>query len=872
MSSEQISKGPNLILAGPGTGKTTFVVEKTVELIKILNKKEDGIVICTFTRKATEELKLRLYSKLPITEFNKINFLIGTIHSICFELLARYSEQDYGDYQILPEDTQVHFIYSKLKALGYSSDKIKKNGWLLSEDLCSLFNKITDEEVDISKIDFKNNEDLEDACMVYKTYKSLLKRSRLFDFATIQETFLKELDGSDVFRKAIANDFKYFFIDEYQDVNNIQNKIFLKLSEPNYNLTVVGDDDQSIYGFRGANIEHIHNFEKWFTDKGIAVHKKILSVNYRSTCKIVNYSNNIIALSNGSRENKNITAFRNTISHEVVAKYFNSEETEVDFIIKTIQDLIKKGFVKDLNEIGILFKSVKNHSSLLISKLEDNSIPFILHGAGDLFESALGLEFMALIDYYLAKDQDMATIFFDRLATIDVKFGLDLTSIYVKNNYLDKLEELFQQKSKFFSCIDLTYEIFKVTDLLNRYYSEGSNIGIITGIVLSFDDFSDFYDPYGLYSYLSYLRSSQNVDFVDSININKINLMTIHQAKGLEFPVVFMPSQVERAKKKSYIDKFNELLGKTNTPEEELRVFYVGATRAEDLLIVTGSKKLRGKNKEYLPSLPLEKALSNNWVSEKIDYKILKQQLFRKRVTTGNDNLILSYNKIRTFETCPLSYMYSNVWNLQTVRIGGLEYGSNVHKILETIIREIINGQKLQDLDFEDIFERNWKNNNFRDEEENEKFKSIAKKQIISFLTNQKDLLVKNRIFSVEEEFNVMIGDNMITGRFDAVFETSEGKLLIDFKTGDKKDYSSQLSFYSICFKEKHSNNNLKLAIYYLKDAILEYVTPNEPQFELDKISKISQEIKTGNFTANPGKHCSDCAYNTICKFSPKNK
>jgi len=107
--------GPNLILAGPGTGKTTFLINKTVELFRTVKEKKDGIIICTFTRKATEELTTRLYSKLKVQEINKVNFIIGTIHSICFDLLARYSEKDFGDYQILPEESQVHFIHSKLK-------------------------------------------------------------------------------------------------------------------------------------------------------------------------------------------------------------------------------------------------------------------------------------------------------------------------------------------------------------------------------------------------------------------------------------------------------------------------------------------------------------------------------------------------------------------------------------------------------------------------------------------------------------------------------------------------------------------------------------------------------------------------------------
>ena len=101
----QNNTGPHLILAGPGTGKTTFLINKTTSLFQLISSKNEGIVICTFTRKATEELITRIYSKLSVKEINRVNFIIGTIHSICFDLLARYSDKDFSDYQILPEES-----------------------------------------------------------------------------------------------------------------------------------------------------------------------------------------------------------------------------------------------------------------------------------------------------------------------------------------------------------------------------------------------------------------------------------------------------------------------------------------------------------------------------------------------------------------------------------------------------------------------------------------------------------------------------------------------------------------------------------------------------------------------------------------------
>lgn len=863
-------KGPQLILAGPGTGKTTFLINRVIQLFENLTDKTTGIVVCTFTRKATDELKLRLYQALPVTEINKHNIIIGTIHSICFELLARYSEYDYSDYKILSEDSQIHFIYSKLKNLGYPSEKIKKNGWVLAEELTAIFNKITDEEIDIDNIEYNNNEEIEDACKVYKTYKKLLKRYKLFDFATIQETLLSELENNATFKQVITKNFKYYLIDEFQDVNNIQYKIFLKLSEPENNLTVVGDDDQSIYGFRGSNIEHIKGFEDYFTKIEKKVEKIFLNINYRSTKQIVDFTNKLLEKVNYKRVDKKIKANRKNEAHKPIIKVFENDQLEASFICNTIIELKEKKIIKNYNQVGILFRSLKGHARQIITELETKNIPFKLYGAGDMFNTALGLEFITLLDFYLAKDIEKETIFFDKIAEIDISFDIDLTSIYTNNNYLDVLNDLFNTK-RYLTCIDLLYDIFIKTEFFKRYEAYGNNIGELTSIVLSFDDFSDFFDPWGLYSYLAYLKNAQNVDFENKSEVHSVRLMTIHQAKGLEFPIVFLPSQIERSIKTTIIEKLNTLIGKTNkNNDEDFRVLYVGATRAEDLLIITGSKLLMHTKKVYELNHNLKHITNNKMITNDLNILNIKSNEFRNKSYSIKENLVLSYNKVRLFEICPLAYMYANEWKLQTVRIGGLEFGRNIHKIIETIIRLILKDNPINQLNIDEVIEENWVNANFRNEDENQKFKDSASKQIKLFIRNSKNYLVKNNIFSIEDEFNVNINNNLITGRFDAVFKENDEMILVDFKTGDKKDYTSQLSFYSLCFKEKYNVDNVKLAVYYLKDSVFEFIKPQDETIVIEKISDIANKISKKQFQPKPSKYCKDCAFNNICEFYKK--
>ena len=231
--------------------------------------------------------------------------------------------------------------------------------------------------------------------------------------------------------------------------------------------------------------------------------------------------------------------------------------------------------------------------------------------------------------------------------------------------------------------------------------------------------------------------------------------------------------------------------------------------------------------------------------------------------------MFLSYNKISLYNFCPRAFMYAHIWNLQTVRIGGLEYGRNIHKIIEILLRNIIAHVTIYNIDIDVLIEDNWKNADFRNEDENEKFKSAAKKQIKNFIGKCINYLKHSKVFSVEDQFNISVNENLITGRFDAVFRDENSYTIIDFKTGDRRDYTSQLSFYNLCFKEKYNpTKEIKLAVYYMKEGVLEFINANSEQEELEKINMVSTAITNNQFIPTPGKVCKDCSFNNICEYS----
>jgi len=175
----------------------------------------------------------------------------------------------------------------------------------------------------------------------------------------------------------------------------------------------------------------------------------------------------------------------------------------------------------------------------------------------------------------------------------------------------------------------------------------------------------------------------------------------------------------------------------------------------------------------------------------------------------------------------------------------------------------------IDNINIDEIIEDNWKNADFRNEHENDKFKNAAKKQVKKLIEECRDYLEFPRVFSVEDQFNISVNDNLITGRFDTVFQDENSYTIIDFKTGDRRDYSSQLSFYNLCFKEKYSpSKEIKLAVFYMKEGKLEFIKPNSEQEELDKINNVASSILNNQFIPTPGKVCKDCSFKNICEFS----
>jgi len=425
---------------------------------------------------------------------------------------------------------------------------------------------------------------------------------------------------------------------------------------------------------------------------------------------------------------------------------------------------------------------------------------------------------------------------------------------------LSKLDEININNIK--SCISLTYQIFYICKYIDRYETFGVDLGTLTQLALSFDTYNSSFNPFVFFSYLNYLKKNLQVSSDYKVK-NAVNVMTVHQSKGLEFPVIFLCNQNEYKKINNSAQKLREKIRPENAlDDEDRRLFYVAMTRAENYLYITSSKKKDFAKKEYIPNTFF---LELNNFKSKYDSSRLAN---RKSKPILNEGILLSYNQIKTYLICPKMYQFSNVYKLQTVNIGGLDYGLNMHRIVEVILRlKKDNIFEIQDL--EDLFDDNWVNSVFRSPSENRKYREIAFQQIKDFLVNFDNFFSGYTVMAIEEPFNNKINENLnLIGRVDAIFSNDEKSIIVDFKTGDSVDYDDQLILYKFCLDKKY-NSNFESAIYSFNSGNIKNFSFSDADKEnfLKRTSEVATNIINSNFLANPSKHCSDCAYRQICPF-----
>ncbi len=596
--------GPVLVSAGAGSGKTRLLTYRVAYLITECGVPADKILAITFTNKAAGEMKDRIRKIAPDGDL----VTVCTFHSFCARMLRKYSSflKDYREnFTIYSENDVAKLQKDIFKQMNIAEESTKSN---FKHNLSMLKNEnmTIDEYARI----FNYDRDINDFVKFYRLYQGEMQKNNAMDFDDLLINFYNLIYENQDVLDSIQNKYTYFSVDEFQDTNKIQYDIIKLLAGKTNNLLIVGDEDQSIYGWRGANINNIFNFTHDFKD--VKIFK--LEQNYRSTKKILDRANLIIKNNKNRLDKKLFT--ENGDGTDVFYYQAMNESDEADFVVQNI--IRKHASGVPYNEIAILMR-LNALSRTFEEKLLTYNIPHIMYNGFKFFERA---EIKNVLAYLTAIVNPSDDISFTRIINFP-KRGIGdtsiekLTEIATKNrtslkaavmNYeqeilpkalKDKLKELKDLLTDLEKNIDqmgmydyFTYmlekaNILKTFDLDNEQdYERFLNVNSLVNSVKEFEE----NNPDA--SILDYLESVTLSTAMDSDDGNGVVIATVHGAKGLEFDTVFIVGCEEKIFPISRDD--------SEDLEEERRLMYVAITRAKnDLIMTSSSSRFMYGKREY---------------------------------------------------------------------------------------------------------------------------------------------------------------------------------------------------------------------------------------------------------------------------------
>ena len=928
--------GALLIVAGPGTGKTFTLIYRALNLIINEGVEPSKILFATFTEKAARELITRLSSALSENgiEFNPNEMYIGTFHSICLKILKdNIAFADFKkNFSLKDQFDQQYFIYqnysvfSKIDGFDEFIDP-KWSYWNKCEKIMKIVNKLTEEMIDVKKLKSAKDEKYRFYGVLLETYEELRVARNFVDFSSIQVETYKMLTKYKEISQKIIDSIDYVMIDEYQDTNHIQEKLSLLFASKDNNLCVVGDDDQSLYRFRGATVRNILEFEKHFRDC-----KRVELVdNYRSHKGIVNFYNEWMDITSGrdfsfewgnNRFKKKIVAAKKSeLEEPTVLQFKGFGISEVcEKVYKIIEKLQKNKTVKDLNQIAFLFKSVKHDSVIALANyLESKGIATYSPRSNMFFDrEEIKLIFGTLVY--------MFPTFFMRLQKGDEKLGKDIafylsgcikyvmTELQKKNNkeffewmqYRVK-DHLKIKKSLDYSFSGLIYKMLEFrpfrdllkVDLDGRLMDTRTarNVGLFIQLVVKFEylnnltvftekNIDKFVDRF-FGQYVKFLYEGGITEYEDEEEYAPsgcISFITIHQSKGLEFPIVFIGSQYaiprnqQDEELEEVVDKFSDRKPFENRELIKFfdfwRLFYVGFSREQSLLITVCDDSKKGEPSKYFERFYNE--LSDNANLKKFEFEEVKKGTLKYSYSFTRD--------INVYLTCPTQYKYFKVLGFEPVRVGSTLFGTVVHETIEDVHKAVLKGEKetVTKENIEKWFEINYDtasklNNTYL----NENNKKTALGQVMSYV--EKTSKNWETIYDAEKMISLSREGYILNGKVDLI-KNENGKFeVLDFKTEKKPDLvkekekvdkvKMQLEVYSYLIEKTYGIDIAGMKVYYTSEkAGNPYISFKRDEKNINKtlstFDEVVKNIENNNFrgTCRDQKICNNCDLRFFCK------
>lgn len=934
--------GPLLIIAGAGTGKTSVITRRIAYLIEQKIAKPSEILALTFTEKAAAEMEERVDQLVP---YGYTDIQISTFHAFGDQLLRDYAI-DLGlpaNFKVLTGVEQAIFMRQNIYAFELEYFRPVANPLSHIEALLSHFSRLKDELITPGeylgfaekKLSVATNEDetIEanktlELANAYERYQELMIQAGNLDFGDQLFYSYKVLKESKKILAECQKRFKYILVDEFQDTNYAQNEIVKLLASASKNLTVVGDDDQSIYRFRGASISNILDFKKTYPNAT----QIVLNQNYRSTQEILDSSYKLIQFNNPDRleiQNKIDKRLLSTHHGTVPELFFcGNLSCEADQVVDKIKEL-KKTEKYNYNDFVLLVRA-NSQAEPFLQSLNVAGIPYIFTGASSLFAQPEIKMLVALLRCLVYTDDSLALY---QLATSEL-YNInhdDISNFYTlaKRQNRPLLKVLLSNTTNDGDNFDLSNltvlisDIGKYSNLKNEpvgevlyaYLKEKNYLKKLTetssvedelkifNIAKFFDRIAQFNhssDERGVLAFLNTLELILAVgDEIISSDIDRdidaVNISTVHASKGLEYQVVFIvncvsdrfPGRHRRDPLPLPVELIKESLPEGDFHlQEERRLFYVAATRAKNYLFMTAAEDYGGKRAKKLSQFVLE--LLDEASPTKLKHKLSsleKIERFQKveaqhkklpaKFTT--DIIKLSRAMIDDYYTCPKKFYFAHVIKIPLLENHYLMYGTAVHAALDYYFSKKLRGEtpKLEELIA--TFDTAFKNVGFITADH----ESLRHKQGIETLNRFYADDQKNPTIPAEVETPFEFAENKvkINGRYDLIAGKKEDAEILDFKTSNVTDQkeadrriksSTQMMIYALAWYEKYKVIP-KTTLVFIESGLIGSKLFNMKELEETRqmIFEVAAGIRKNDMAAKPDAYqCKQCPYNDICPES----
>ncbi len=933
---------PLLIIAGPGSGKTFTLTERITNLIVNHNIEPNQIMISTFTEKAAKELLTRISNKITQSglKVNINEFYLGTLHSIFLELIDEYLEYSIfnKNYSVLDDFDQKFFIYRKINSFFTKIESLNEfvktqSKWDKAQYLLGVFNKFTEENLDISLLKLSGDKELNVLASAYELYITFMQEENCIDFALIQKEFYRIIcDYPEVLEK-IQNQIHYFMIDEYQDTNTLQELILLKLASKHKKICVVGDDDQSLYRFRGATVRNILEFKNNFTECEVVK----LETNYRSHDDIIKFYNEFINEiewsddENSYRHFKVIEPPKDKVFEEYPVILKVSEENEEAWqqeVLSFINYCQDKKIISDLNQITFLANSVKNERiKNLIETLEVNNIPVYSPRSDFYFQRDEIKLLVGFLLFIFKRYLDECKTNEFKISTIEEYFipCVSYATNYIKNNPSKNIDLLnfLRTKAKIYTDLDvgkstddnitsIIYELIQFEPFatyLDTNELATRNISMFISLCVKFESYysvsvltekkldtilRSFFSIFLNFLYKGGINEYEDNEVLAPSGA--ISFMTIHQSKGMEFPITIVTGLHHRPK--SQYSKLDELIEPYLTKDEYepidkmaefdfRRLFYTAYSRAQNILVLSDMERKTGSNK--IPSKQLELSFKKaiNWKDESFRNSTYELETVKK-ANINHEYTFTSH--ISIYETCPLQYKFYRELEFTPARSGTIVFGTLVHQTIEDIHKESMKSgfKTIPDHTIEQWFNTNYnllvlKENAYLDQ----RVLKAALNQVKSYYKRNQVRI--SEIVAAEVDVSVLRNNYILKGVIDLIQGKDDTVEIVDFKATKKPldldnkrllSYKRQLEVYAHIVEERYSKKVSKMHLYYTGETENEpRITFNKQQSQIDatlrEFDDIVDKIEAKNFDVEqrPLVLCKDCDFRYYCaRTRPEDK